>query len=235
MKVGAVVICRYSSGRLPGKILKLIQGKPVLQYILERLKCASSIDAIVVATSDQKSDQPIVDFCENFGVPCHRGSLEDVSHRFLDAAVSHELDYAIRINGDNLFVDPSVIDRMVQLIGNNKYDFLTNVPERTFPTGMSVEIVRTEFYSGILNNFNYKESKEHVTLYLYQHEPLGNYYFLENDICPEAKGLKLAIDDEKDFIFARSIISKMKHDHRKYGLQEIYHLANEARNEHLER
>ncbi|MGI9541785.1 MAG: hypothetical protein ACR2MX_00925, partial [Cyclobacteriaceae bacterium] len=76
---------------------------------------------------------------------------------------------------------------------------------------------------------------EHVTQYLYRNPSLGNYHFVENNICPEAEGLKLAIDNQKDFIFAEAIIDKMQKDHTEYGLKEIHIIANRVKNEFLER
>ena len=235
MKIGAIILCRYSSTRLPGKILKSISGKPILQYIVERLGISNRIDQTVVATSNDPSDTPIVDFCEENEIMYYTGSLANVSQRFLDAAVSYDFDYAIRINGDNLFVDASIIDAMVERLEENEYDFVTNVPDRTFPIGMSVEIVGTEFYKNQLNKFTAPTDFEHVTQYLYQNPGLGRYHFIKNNICPEAKGLKLAIDNQKDFIFARAIIDRMHNDHTEYGLREIHQIANQVNNEFLER
>ncbi|MGI9544565.1 MAG: cytidylyltransferase domain-containing protein, partial [Cyclobacteriaceae bacterium] len=178
MKIGAIILCRYSSTRLPGKILKSISGKPILQYILERLDESSTITQIVVATSNDPSDRPIVDFCEGNGVKCYTGSLENVSQRFLEAAISFDLDYAIRVNGDNLFVDAQIIDKMSKSLEKNRYDFISNVPKRTFPIGMSVEIVRTDFYRNQLVNFAASSDYEHVTQYLYNNPDLGNYHFV---------------------------------------------------------
>ena len=82
MKIGAIVICRYNSSRLPGKILKKINGKPILTYIIERLKCVQNLDDFIVATSINTTDQPIVDYCIKNQIKYFRGSLENVAERF---------------------------------------------------------------------------------------------------------------------------------------------------------
>ena len=122
MIVGAIVICRYNSSRLPGKILKEINGKPILTYIIERLRCVNKIDDIVVATSDEATDQPIVDFCIKEGIKYYRGSLLNVADRFLRCSIENGFDYSIRVNGDNMFLDHRVVSEMIDIV--LKYDEL---------------------------------------------------------------------------------------------------------------
>jgi len=221
MKVGVIVLCRYSSSRLPGKILKTINGKPILAYIIERLKMSQLTGDIIVATSTELSDDVISEYCAQNNINCFRGDLNNVAKRFLDCAEANQLDYAIRINGDNLWVDPSLLDNMIAIANTENYDFVSNVKNRTFPIGMSIEILNTNFYRNALKMIASDHYKEHVTLYLYDHPETANSHFVYNDKIQEAKNLKLAIDDEKDFKFAQSIINTMDKDHTHYGLNEI--------------
>lgn len=224
MKVGVIVLCRYSSSRLPGKILKKIKGKPILQYIIERINLALSIDKLIVATSEDVSDNPIYEYCINNNISCFRGSLFDVARRFLDCATQYDLDYAIRINGDNLFVDSSIIEKLANIAVAGNYDFVTNVKGRTFPTGMSVEVVKTSYYKEVVTRFHSNRHREHVTLYLYENETSGKHYYYTNEECKEAAGLNLAIDTKEDFIFAQHLIEKMGKPHTTYNLTRLYQL-----------
>lgn len=231
MKVGVIVLCRYSSNRLPGKILKVINGKPILAYIIERLKMSQLTDEIIIATSTEHSDNIISEYCSQNNINCFRGDLNNVAKRFLDCAESNKLDYAIRINGDNLWIDSTLLDSMITIAKTNAYDFISNVKGRTYPIGISIEILNTDFYRNILKQIASDHYKEHVTLYLYEHAELANSHFVYNDKIQSAKNIKLAIDDEKDFKFAQSIMSAMEKDHTHYGFKEIIKIIAKLKSE----
>jgi len=232
MKHGIIILCRYSSKRLPGKILMEINGKTILGHIYERVKRSKKASAIVVATSEDPSDDPVYDFCNKEHIKVFRGSLEDVSSRFLRCATHFEMDTATRINGDNLFADPLLIDKSISLLEAQDCDFVSNVWKRTFPTGMSVETIRTSFYSHIINKFNTQDYKEHVTLYFYDHYESINCKFFTNKSVPFARGLKLAIDTKEDFNLAKGLINKLDKPFNEYSWHDIVKLLE---NETMER
>ncbi|MCR9253058.1 MAG: hypothetical protein NXI20_21780 [bacterium] len=227
MKVGIIILCRFSSSRLPGKILKEIKGKPLLHYIVERVKMAQPIDEVIVATSDHNSDDPIEQECLELNVPCFRGDLNNVADRFLNCAKEFELDFAIRINGDNIFTSADIINEMLSLPNWTDFDFISNVKDRTFPTGLSVEIVNVNFYENIQSKLDTDDYREHVTLFFYQNESLVNAHHHYNTTIPEAKGMKLAVDTDKDFKFATLMIESMEKDHTEYGLKDLVKLKTE--------
>ncbi|MEL6942907.1 MAG: hypothetical protein AAFO82_09580, partial [Bacteroidota bacterium] len=167
-KIGAVILSRYSSRRLPGKALMEIEGKKVLEYIIERLLVVLEPSQLVLATSEEASDNPIADFAKKQGIQYFRGSLENVSDRFYQAAKAQNWDYAIRINGDNIFTDTQVLKEMITIAVKDEYDFVSNVKGRSFPKGMSIEIVNLDYYARQLPKIeNDPRYREHVTLYLY--------------------------------------------------------------------
>jgi len=223
-KIGIILLCRYDSTRLPGKILKMIQGKPILEYIYERLNTAFAREDIIVATSQEESDNPIVHYCQEHNVCFFRGSKDNVAERFRDCAQQHNFDYAVRITGDSLFVDTRIICQMCQMVPGHHYDFITNIKNRTFPKGISVEIVKTKFYREAYQHFTKPEHFEHVTLYLYQNENAGHRFYFFNNIVPEIKKYNLAIDTPADLQFAESIVSYMTKNHREYFLKDIYQI-----------
>ncbi|MFH1868825.1 MAG: hypothetical protein ABH843_07630 [Candidatus Omnitrophota bacterium] len=225
MKTGIIIPARYDSKRLPGKVLEKINGKEVLLYIYERLKMISRIKDIVVATSSEESDNRIAEFCLKNYIECFRGPKDDVAARMLDCANSYGFDYFVRINGDNIFADFSVIEQMIEIATKGGYDFVNNVNGRTFPAGMSVEILNSLFYGNIIKHFKGHKYNEHVTSYLYEHEPEMNSFVFLNTICPEAKYIKLALDDDNDLRFIEWIVGKMKRSHTSYSLKEIYELS----------
>lgn len=220
MNIGAVILCRYNSSRLPGKILKEIDGKSILAHIVSRLNGITKLE-LVVATSVEDTDQPIVDFCISNNVNYFRGSLNNVSNRILNAALENEYDYFIRINGDNLFIDTSTLNNMILIAESNKYDFISNVKDRTFPYGMSIEIVNVNFYSKLIEKLNTKYYQEHVTIYLYENEADVNVKYIYNTEIKDAAGLKLAIDTEEDFTNAKAIVLELDRGLSEYSLEEI--------------
>ncbi|RVU42585.1 hypothetical protein EA187_15465 [Lujinxingia sediminis] len=225
-RVGAVVVSRYSSSRLPGKALMPLGGRPLLGFVLERLTHALPLDDIVVATSVESSDDPIARFCRAEGVSCYRGDLHDVAGRFAGAARTAGFDFAARINGDNAFVDIPTLRQMIAIARNNHLDFLSNVDGRTFPVGMSIEILRTAFYIRHLNHLTRHDHLEHVTLALYQRPHLGRRLYVYNTHHPEAAGLHLAIDELPDLIFARSLVARMHGPHTDYDLARLLQLIH---------
>lgn len=227
LHIGAVILCRYDSTRMPGKVLAMIKGKEALAYIYERVCLALPREQIVVATSDESSDEPIVAFCKQNSIQFFRGSKEDVSSRILSCAQHYHFDYLIRICGDNLFIDPKLIHMGISCLAERPYDFVSNVNRRTFPYGQSVEIIKRDFYEKQITRFDRKFYREHVTSYLYENPECGNFKFFYNDICPEASGLRLVLDTPEDFEFLTAVTEQMGKSHMEYGLRELYQLSKQ--------
>jgi sialic acid synthase SpsE/spore coat polysaccharide biosynthesis protein SpsF (cytidylyltransferase family) len=223
MKIGIIVLCRYNSSRLPGKALKLINGRSILGHILDRLDYVSN--QVIVATSDQKSDDEIEIFCNYSNIECFRGSLDNVSDRFLSCAKHYGLDYAVRINGDNFFTPWDILSQMIAIAKTRKFHFITNVLKRTFPKGMSIEIIQTEFYSENIKKFD-DYDKEHVTSFFYKNESIGDRFNFYNDNNSETKDLDLALDNLKDFEFIKEIVLKMDRYPASYTFKEIITLVS---------
>ncbi len=220
MKVGAIVICRYNSSRLPGKILKSIDGQPIITHIIKRLKQIDGLE-VVVATSLKKTDNPIEKYCLKNYQSYFRGSLNNVASRFSETAQAFNFDYAIRVNGDNLFIDIEAMKKMIALAKTNKFDFISNVKGRTFPYGMSIEIAKTSSYAKLQTQFSEDRHLEHVTSYIYENESCCKIKYHLNTAYPEASGLKIAIDTAEDFIRAKKIVEKLPNGLDHYSLQDI--------------
>lgn len=229
MRIGIIVLCRNNSNRLPGKVLIQIGGRSVLGHIVDRLKRAAVSYPIIVATSDQSSDDSIELFCNHSLIPCYRGSLANVSDRFVSCAEKWGLDYAVRINGDNLFTDPDTIRPMLAIAETGAYDFITNVPGRTFPYGMSVEIVRTDFYRQTVAMQSLVE-QEHVTTWLYYNESVGRRYHYYSKLRINACSMKLALDTQEDLKRFESIAMRSDRYLPTLSLQEVVRLARAESN-----
>lgn len=228
MKIGIIVVCRYSSSRLPGKILKQINGRTMLGHIIDRIRRGADDRPVVIATSTDPSDDAIAAYCRRAGLECYRGSLDDVAGRFLACAQKFDWDFAVRINGDNLFLDKDVLRAMLAVADTDVFDFVSNVPGRSFPRGMSIEIVRVTFYADLMRTVIDPEHREHVTSWLYKNTDHGRRYVFQNKLCPEAANFQLAIDTEDDFRLAQRILSEAGSEAINLNLRSLYKLATKT-------
>ncbi|MCP3930799.1 MAG: NTP transferase domain-containing protein, partial [Bacteroidetes bacterium] len=138
-----IIQARMNSSRLAGKVLKQINGLPMLYYMLQRVGKATKVDRVILATSNKRSDDVIADFCESQDVQCFRGQLDDVLDRYYQAAKFSKSDHIVRLTADCPIIDPSVIDKMIEVYKKGNYDYIANTcpPEGiTYPEGMDVEI-----------------------------------------------------------------------------------------------
>ncbi|MCR9171623.1 MAG: hypothetical protein NXI10_03975 [bacterium] len=221
MKVGAVIIARYNSSRLYGKVLKPLHGIPALEHTFNRLNNVLSKEQIVIATSVESTDDPIANFAQKKGWDCFRGSLENAAERFLMAGEYKGWDYLIRTNGDNIFIDIDCLSEVVSHAETGNFDFLSNVKGRTFPKGMSVEIVRKSFYKKHFDAINVNaDYREHITLALYENE-WGNTKFFYNTAVTNIEGIQLALDTSEDFERIDQMISILGERYKNYTLQDI--------------
>lgn len=208
MKVTAIIQARMGSTRLPGKILKKVNGKPLLFYQLERIKGSKLIDEIVIATTINQQDNEIVSFCEQYGVSYYRGSETDVLSRYFNAAVKFNADIIVRLTSDCPIIDVEVVDKTIQYFLELDYcDYVSNTLERTFPRGLD-----TEVFSYIALEKAYKEAflegdREHVTPYFYSNQNIFAVGSLKNNI--NYSKYRLTVDTEEDFELIKLIINAL--------------------------
>lgn len=187
-------------------------GRSVLGLIIDRIRRAVPDRPVIVATSNEVSDDPIARYCQRAGVACFRGSLTDVAGRFLACAEMNDWDFAVRINGDNVFVDGRTLCEMIAIADTGLFDLVTNVPGRSFPYGMSVEVIRVSFYRERMAGVADASHREHVTSWLYDQPEIGDRYLYQNVRCPEATGLDFALDDADDLRRIGRLVELAGHD-----------------------
>ena len=196
MRVGAVVIARLGSTRLPGKALMAFGAKPLLAHVLDRLDRASSIDGVVVATSDDPSDDAIAEWCNERGVDVFRGPLDDVLGRVIAAASGAGFDAVARVNGDSPWLDPGLLDRAVERFRKAEPDLVTNLLERDWPYGISAEIVSLDALRRVHEHAGAQE-REHVTRAFYERPEAFAILNIPSE-SPVGAGLRLTVDSEAD-------------------------------------
>lgn len=219
MKIGAIVQARMNSQRLPNKVLHEVAGKPMLQYLLERLEHCDCLDNIVVATSLDGSDSPIADYCRQHSVACYRGPLSDVAGRFSEVLDVYRFDVFVRINGDSPLLDQRLIEKGVSIYLGGNFDLVTNIMPRTYPKGQSVEVLRSATYQRAYGRMRGEEELEHITRYYYKHPEefrTQNFALTEN-----LSHIQLSVDTCQDMDNFIRIESKMLKPHWEYRLEDI--------------
>ena len=164
----AIIQARMGSSRLKGKVLMPIGSRAVIQHIVDRLKLSVRIDRICVATSISEQDDILHEYCRNNGIPCFRGSENDVLARYYEAAVdcgAKNGDHIVRITGDCPFIDPEICDKVVELALGTDADYVSNGLEITFPNGVDCEVFRFETLVKMHLEAKYRFEREHVTQY----------------------------------------------------------------------
>jgi spore coat polysaccharide biosynthesis protein SpsF len=206
--MSAIVQARMGSTRFPGKIMKKIEGKPVLWHVYDRLRHSKKLDSIIIATTILKEDDSVEDFCKENNILFSRGSVEDVLSRYFFTAQKFSCENIVRITSDCPVIDPEIIDSMIeQFFAENKekinIDYLSNSLERTFPRGLEAEIFPFKTLEKTFNEATESYEKEHVTPYIYQHPELfklKNYSSSKN-----YSNLRWTLDTNEDFQLMKEI------------------------------
>ena len=177
MIIGNIIEARVGSSRLPGKVLApLVEGKALLELLVERVQTASLPHVTIVATGGSEANSPIVRLCEKLAVPCFGGSEQDVLGRVLGAARVHGVDLIVRLTADNPLIDGELIDDVVRFYLDGGYDYAATTTmshslnwkaERTFPRGIAVQVFSTKLLAAIDTRITDPLEREVVTFYIF--------------------------------------------------------------------
>jgi spore coat polysaccharide biosynthesis protein SpsF len=222
MKIVAVIQARMGSSRLPGKVLRPIAGRPMLQYTVERLDRCRTLDGLLVATTTDPSDDEVVDFCARVGVACTRGPVDDVVSRIAAAARAAGAGALVRVCGDSPLLDYRLVDALVGCFRNGAFDVVTNVAPRSFPPGQSVEVISTAVLLQALDDISAAEDREHVTPFFYRQPE--RFRIRNMSASEDYTRLRLAVDTPEDFRRISAMIAAMKGMQWEYGLRELLRL-----------
>ncbi len=215
-----IIQARLSSTRLPGKVLKSLLDKPMLQRQIERIHFAKNFDKIVVATSNDPSDDPIEQFCKKIAVYCYRGSLDDVLDRFYQCALRHQAKHIVRITADCPLIDPEIIDQVIQehLLQHN--DYTSNVGIETYPDGLDVEILTFSALEKCWTEAKKPSEREHLTSYIRSNLSLFKTSNIESKI--NRAHHRWTVDHEEDFLLVETIYKHLLKDNIRFTSNDIY-------------
>lgn len=203
MSVNAIIQARCGSTRFPNKVFALIDGRPLLHHVVNRLTYAKTLDDIVVATTVNAQDDAIEEWCREHQVHCFRGSEEDVLNRYFSASEAFPSDYVVRITADDPFKEPAVIDAVVDKLVDGGYDHVTNNLPPSFPEGLDCEAFTKAALDRSEREAETAFEREHVTQYIYHHPEIFRIGNVSNGV--DLSSLRWTIDKDADLEMVRAV------------------------------
>jgi spore coat polysaccharide biosynthesis protein SpsF len=210
--IKAIIPARMTSNRLPGKVLRNLNGKPTLLRMTERVKAAKLLDGIVIATTTNPQDDCIVDFCKNNNLECFRGSENNVLERIIGAAKATNTDIVVEMTSDCPLIFWGHIDYLIDLHMKSYpvYDMTTNIETRSFPRGYDLRIVNIEALERSYKEIDNQPDFEHALTWIYLNPKGKQNYKVQNWEAPPSQhrvDLEFTLDTESDLEFLSWIFS----------------------------
>lgn len=228
MRIAAIIQARVNSTRLPNKVLRKINKKPMLLVQLKRISFCRTFKQIIIAIPKGNKNDYLFSILEKNNHIIFRGSEKNVLKRYYDAACKFKIDAIIRITSDNPLIPIEVIDKVVNKFKTNKYDYVSNVLPLTFPLGCGVEMLSFKALEKVYLNAKSSYDKEHVTSFIHKNKKKFKIYNLASKI--NLPKLRLTVDENKDFLLIKKIFNHFKPD-IKFSLNKIIKLFE--KNPHL--
>jgi len=222
MNVLAIIQARMGSTRLPGKVLLSLEGKTVIEHVVERVKCAKLVDEVIVATSININNLPLIRVCAEKNIRVFCGSEEDVLDRFFQLAKLLVPAHIVRITADCPVIDPAIIDKIIATHFLENADYTSNTIDETYPDGLDIEIFTYKSLTQAWNEASLSSEREHVTPYIKKHPDLFLLKSIVSDINYADK--RWTLDTELDFEFLRSIFNILYKKNHFFSMNDILHL-----------
>ncbi|WP_290824138.1 glycosyltransferase family protein [Flavobacterium sp.] len=206
---------RTGSTRLPGKVLKEINGKSLLQIHLDRLKKCKSVSEIIVATTTNSEDQIIFDKAIEWGFSASKGSESDVLDRFYQAVKDKKAEWIVRVTSDCPLIDPILVDDVINFVHSNDKDYGANILIENFPDGQDIEVFKFSVLEEAWKNAKLLSEREHVTPFIRNNADLkgGNLFSAINYPCDfDFSKIRMTVDEIRDFELIKKLISDLGTD-----------------------
>jgi glutamate-1-semialdehyde 2,1-aminomutase len=223
VKTVAIVQARMGSTRFPNKVMRPLDGAPMIAVLLERLARARLVDEIVVATTDTPRDEPLAAFVRALGYTVYRGSEQDVLDRFHRAATAAGAQTVIRITGDCPLVDPTVVDEVCARFRDAGVDYVSNVAPPTYPDGLDVEVFSFRALEEAWREATIPAHREHVTPFLRE---AGRFTTLNVAHADDQSRERWTVDEPRDLAVVESVFAHF-HPRRDFGWLEVLALRND--------
>jgi spore coat polysaccharide biosynthesis protein SpsF (cytidylyltransferase family) len=199
----AILQARTSSTRLPGKVLAPVAGKPMMLRQIERVGRARSFDKLLVATSSRTGDDAIAQLCQESGIACFRGALDDVLDRFYQAAAPYAPSHIVRLTADCPLADWTVIDRAVAHALSGDYAYVSNVFPPSWPHGLDVEVVTFAALAEAWREAKLPSEREHVLPFVHKQPERYRRGNISHDV--DLSQMRWTVDEPEDLVFVRTV------------------------------
>lgn len=214
MEVKTIIItqARVNSTRLPGKILKEIGGKTLLEIHLERIKKCKKASDIIVATTVEKGDNIIYEKAVEWGFMVSRGSESDVLDRFYQAVKDKNADWIVRVTSDCPLIDPELVDKVIVFAQENQVDYCSNVLIENYPDGQDVEVFKFSALEKAWKNANLASEREHVTPYIRNNSDFNNgieFSALNFECEGNFSHIRMTVDEIRDFELIKILVENL--------------------------
>lgn len=216
----AIVQARMGSSRLPGKVLKEIKGKPLIELLFQRLSRSEKINKIILAAPDTSENNLLVETIEGLGFDVFRGSEDDVLDRYYQAARKFQASTVVRVTGDCPLIDPLIIDAAIVKFEQEQVDYLNNVTPPSYPDGMDVEVFTYQTLANTWKEAASAHDREHMSLFIRRNDCFSKAY-LTND--EDYSSERLTVDEPEDFQVIDGIIDHFWPD-LEFGMDDIIQL-----------
>lgn len=211
MKIGIIIQARIGSTRLPGKVLKKIETKTLLEHILFRLEKLKHSCNIIIVTSKLKKDNLIEDFCKKNDINCFRGSESNVLERYYLCAKQNAFTHIVRLTADNPFSDIEELDNLIELHVNSKADYSRSFG--SLPKGVGAEIFTFEALEKSYILGKKENHKEHVNEYIEENEDKFRIEELKVSIEKNRPDISLTVDTQDDYQKACFIVKNSENEY----------------------
>ncbi len=209
-----ILQARVGSSRLDAKVLKEIKEKSLLELYLRRVEKSKLMNKIIVATTIDEGNFPIVDVANKLGVDCFRGSENDLLDRYYQCAKNYGVDIIVRLCCDDPFVDHEVIDRAVQILIDEDADWVTNHFETTYPEGLDIDVFPFSILEETWKEATLKSEREHVFPYVFNNKDQFKFINFKQDV--DYSSLRWTIDYQEDLDMASSVYDYL------YDTKEVF-------------
>lgn len=199
--VTAIIQARMGSSRFPGKMLEKINGKFIIQLVLEQVS-KSKVKEIILATTISSLDDELALQVVNLGYKVFRGNENDVLDRYYQSAILNKAKTIMRITGDCPLIDPMIINLAID--NYKECDYCSNIHPPSYPDGMDIEIFSFETLENAWQNAKKKSEREHVTPYIWENPKLFKLKNFGNHV--DKSGIRITIDTKEDLLAIKEII-----------------------------
>jgi spore coat polysaccharide biosynthesis protein SpsF len=196
------------STRLPGKVLRDLEGETMLARVMRRLGRARRIDSLLVATTDRAADDAIAEECRRHKLPVFRGDQDDVLDRYFRAAQLVKADVVVRVTSDCPLIDPEMTDQTVAAFLEARPDYAANNLVRTYPRGLDTEVFSMDALANAWQQARKPYERSHVTPYIYEHP--ADFRILTVTEDADYSHHRWTVDTAEDLEFVRTIYSRFK-------------------------